>query len=183
MAEKKIFLSGFIILFLATGPIAFGASLNKLLCTKKDLTQKNCSLILGKNHVQFWKDKILFNDHISRDIKNIQKTEVPGEVASKNSAEWAFISPKKMKDRWFIEFANWSLPQGTAEVESLEWFVYEIKNEATVNASLELLLEKIIRKRKKISKDRYKYDKMIEHQWRLMNKKFVWSVGHEKGSL
>ncbi|MEQ1663860.1 MAG: hypothetical protein ABL927_00630 [Bdellovibrionales bacterium] len=183
MAEKKIFLPSFIFLLLTCGAIASGSTQDKLLCTKKDLTLKNCSLVLGKNHVQFWKDKILFNDHISRDIKNIQKTEGPGEATAKNSAEWAFIFPKKMKDRWFIEFANWSQPQGTAEVESLEWFVYEIKNEASVHASLELLLEKIIRKRKKISKDRYKYDKMIEHQWHLMNKKFVWSVGHEKGSL
>lgn len=137
-------------------------------CPAAKLKLQNCDLRLGPYQIRVWKDKFSVRDKFRRSLSDLPFKD----------AEWVEVSVQELGNRTFLEFVVWNPPAGEGEVQSKNWYVYELTNE---RAALKLV--QLVQRRKKVDENRYKYDRLEKFGLRLENKKVVWQAAKEKGHI
>ena len=88
-------------------------------CTKKELELKSCQLRLKEYHLSFSPDKITVSNGI---WKEVHPLPLSGEKVT-----WERVQLCRLKGRYLVELEIWATPKGEAEVQDLNWAVYELK--------------------------------------------------------
>lgn len=136
----------------------------KKTCSVKALRQKDCHLNNGAMKIQVWNDKIFLNDKINRDLKPLPLTG--------KDVEWQQINLLQLKDRYFLELYLWNEADPKTEVQSLYWFVLEIKG-----SQLLAKLNQLIQKRKiLVGTKNFKYDAKKKSELFYKNNKIYFKL-------
>lgn len=145
---------------------------DKTTCAKRALENKDCHLSAGKLTVHLFKDKIIVSDDIHRGLSDLPYTG--------QNVTWHAARLRQLAKRPILELELWSPPSGEIGVESLGWYVYEIKS-----GEPSLRIDHVVQKRRLISTEpkKYKYDQSKDHGLSVKANKIYWKSGRDQGEL
>lgn len=107
-------------------------------CARWQMEQKNCFLKNKNYRMQITSEKVLISDGVWREIVPLP---LKGE-----KVVWESISLGFVAGRPILQFEIWDEPQGEGQIQTLHWYVMELKGPKPI-----VQLEKPLQKRAMIS--------------------------------
>lgn len=145
----------------------------KLSCTARELSRRDCQLRSGKLKVSLHHGKWHFTDGVTVAVHDLPSGEA--------QVTWKSASLKIQGGRRLIEFKAWLPGKGEAELQNLTWYLVEIHNQAPVVHVAEV----VQRRRPKTGREpaSFQTDAMEKHGLRFAKSKFHWHAGRRQGEF
>lgn len=122
----------------------------KLWCSPTELNLKNCSLSHRELELNFNKSDVRVNNgvwHHLRHLKSLEKNQ-----------QWHSLGIRAFNQRVFLQAKVWVSSEVIDSIEHLKWLVWEVSG-----TELNLKINEVIQKRKKIEEDKYITDPLEKH--------------------
>lgn len=143
-------------------------------CNQTELSLKDCALSDGNYKIHFFGSKLILNDGTWRAIAKIP---LEGKMIN-----WKSIKVKNIKKRKLIEMYLWSDPIGEAQVQSLHWFILQLRG-----VQYTIIVDKVVQKKTILNKEgkvtKRVSDKMVRHGLQADKNHLYWYYKREKNKF
>lgn len=142
----------------------------KTWCSPTELNLKNCSISSRSLELNIHEKEARVNNGIWHHLRTLEPLE--------GAQTWQSLGLRPIQNKLFLQAKVWHNSKVLEGIEHLRWLVWEIEG-----TELNLKINEIIQRRKKIKEDQYITDPLEKHGIKIKDKKIIWWFKLDQHSL